>query len=230
MALPTASDNPFPSILITEGSEPAAPAAGKQRMYIDSTTHHWSRTDSSGVERDIEGRGRPVIVVPQGISIADAGTIGANATNATAQMARSAIVSVPFGMTLRSLWLHVVTNGSGAVQWGLYDFTTSRSAAVEVATGSAAPGGTGWREIAATGAPVTVQPGTYLLIIQNPASNASTIGINTAAGGSASMFFRAWGTYTWDTTPDVASASWTDSSIMYTCFLEGDLDGSATRL
>jgi hypothetical protein len=49
-----ASDNAFPSILITEGTEPAAPAAGKQRVYIDSTTHHLTRTNSSGTETDIE--------------------------------------------------------------------------------------------------------------------------------------------------------------------------------
>jgi hypothetical protein len=50
-----ASDNAFPSILITEGTEPSAPAAGKQRLYIDSTSHHLMRTNSSGTETDIEG-------------------------------------------------------------------------------------------------------------------------------------------------------------------------------
>jgi hypothetical protein len=54
MALPTASDNPFPSLLITEGTEPSAPASGKQRVYIDSTSHHLSRTNSSGNEVDLE--------------------------------------------------------------------------------------------------------------------------------------------------------------------------------
>jgi len=49
-----ASDNAFPSILITEGTEPSAPAAGKQRLYIDSTSHHLMRTNSSGTETDIE--------------------------------------------------------------------------------------------------------------------------------------------------------------------------------
>lgn len=52
-----ASNNPFPSILITEGTEPSAPAAGKQRLYIDSTTHHLMRTNSSGTETDIEAGG-----------------------------------------------------------------------------------------------------------------------------------------------------------------------------
>jgi len=49
-----ASDNAFPSLLITEGTEPSAPAAGKQRLYIDSTTHKLKRTDSSGTDVDIE--------------------------------------------------------------------------------------------------------------------------------------------------------------------------------
>lgn len=45
-----ASDNAFPSILITEGTEPSAPAAGKQRLYIDSTSHKLMVTNSSGTE------------------------------------------------------------------------------------------------------------------------------------------------------------------------------------
>jgi hypothetical protein len=49
-----ASDNAFPSLLITEGTEPSAPAAGKQRLYIDSTSHHLSLTNSSGTETDLQ--------------------------------------------------------------------------------------------------------------------------------------------------------------------------------
>lgn len=49
-----ASDNAFPSVLVTEGTEPSAPAAGKQRLYIDSTSHHLMRVPSSGTEVDIE--------------------------------------------------------------------------------------------------------------------------------------------------------------------------------
>lgn len=55
-----ASDNAFPSILITEGTEPSAPAAGKQRMYIDSTTHVLMLTNSSGVESAVGGAGTSV--------------------------------------------------------------------------------------------------------------------------------------------------------------------------
>ena len=50
-----ASDNAFPSLLITEGTEPSAPAAGKQKLYIDSTTHLLKATNSSGTDRTIEG-------------------------------------------------------------------------------------------------------------------------------------------------------------------------------
>lgn len=49
------SDNPFPSILIEEATEPAAPAAGFQRLYIDSTSHTLYRTDSAGAQVAIEG-------------------------------------------------------------------------------------------------------------------------------------------------------------------------------
>src|SRR5512143_2718684 len=48
------SDNPTPSLLVVEGTEPAAPAAGRQRLYIDSSSHHLSRTDSGGVQVDLE--------------------------------------------------------------------------------------------------------------------------------------------------------------------------------
>jgi hypothetical protein len=49
-----ASDNAFPSILITESAEPSAPAAGKQRLYIDSTTKRLKRTNSSGADVNVD--------------------------------------------------------------------------------------------------------------------------------------------------------------------------------
>jgi hypothetical protein len=52
-----ASDNPFPSILVEEGAEPAAPAAGHQRLYLSSSTHKLMRTDSSGTEVEIGAAG-----------------------------------------------------------------------------------------------------------------------------------------------------------------------------
>jgi len=48
MALPTASDNAFPSLLLTEGSAPSSPAAGKRRLYVLSADHLAYLKDSSG--------------------------------------------------------------------------------------------------------------------------------------------------------------------------------------
>jgi hypothetical protein len=45
-----ASDNSYPSVLFTEGTVPSSPAAGKRRLYINSTTHAPKLVDSSGVE------------------------------------------------------------------------------------------------------------------------------------------------------------------------------------
>jgi hypothetical protein len=50
-----ASDNAYPSILITEGTVPASPAAGKQRLYIDSTTHLPKVVNSSGTASNVGG-------------------------------------------------------------------------------------------------------------------------------------------------------------------------------
>jgi hypothetical protein len=43
-----ASDNEFPSLLIKEGSAPASPAAGDQRLFIDSADHLLKIKNSSG--------------------------------------------------------------------------------------------------------------------------------------------------------------------------------------
>jgi hypothetical protein len=52
-----ASDNAFPSVLVTEGTVPATPAAGKQRLYIDSTTHLLKYVNSSGTASNVDTTG-----------------------------------------------------------------------------------------------------------------------------------------------------------------------------
>lgn len=52
-----ASDNAFPSVLITEGTVPSTPAAGKQRLYIDSTTHVVKVVNSSGAASNVGSGG-----------------------------------------------------------------------------------------------------------------------------------------------------------------------------
>jgi hypothetical protein len=54
------SDNPFPSVLLVEqGSTPASPASGNQRLYIDSTSHLLKVVNSSGSVSGIGGSGGP---------------------------------------------------------------------------------------------------------------------------------------------------------------------------
>lgn len=176
--------------------------------------------------------GLPAAIVPMGVALSANATPGTATTNGTAQMARSCPVIIPATMRIRTLWVNVSTAGSGSLIWGLYDYSASHSAATEVATGTAAPGGTGWRSIAPASPPTVVGPGAYLLILFNPASNASTMYTSALNGGGSVTtvpMFRAFGTYTWDATPDVVT-TWADSSIMWQCWLEGDLDGSGTRL
>ena len=50
-------ENPSPFLTIVEATEPTAPSAGRQRLYIDSTTHLLKATNSSGTDRTIEGSG-----------------------------------------------------------------------------------------------------------------------------------------------------------------------------
>lgn len=52
-------NNPSPYLTMVEGTEPTAPATGQQRLYIDSTSHHLSRTDENGDEIDLEAGGNP---------------------------------------------------------------------------------------------------------------------------------------------------------------------------
>lgn len=47
------SNNPFPSVLVVEGTVPATPSAGQQRVYIDSTTHLLKVVNSSGTASNV---------------------------------------------------------------------------------------------------------------------------------------------------------------------------------
>jgi hypothetical protein len=61
-----ASDNPYPSLLLVEGAAPADPAAGGQRLFIDSTDHTLKRVDSAGTVTAVEsGGGSPVFGTAQ---------------------------------------------------------------------------------------------------------------------------------------------------------------------
>lgn len=50
-----ASNNPYPSLLIVEGSTPASPTSGDQRLFVDSTDHLLKLVNSSGTVSPIGG-------------------------------------------------------------------------------------------------------------------------------------------------------------------------------
>lgn len=52
--MPKGSDNPFPSVLLAEGTTPSSPAASHHRIFVDSADDHLKRVDSAGTVKDLE--------------------------------------------------------------------------------------------------------------------------------------------------------------------------------
>lgn len=122
-----ASDNAFPSLLITEGTEPSAPAAGKQRLYIDSTSHHLKRTDSSGTDVDIEavsgGLGAWTDYTPTMTAVTTNPTLGSSTLTGRYKLldAKTGIAQVVFTVTTGGAW----NAGSGEWKFSLPSGWTS---------------------------------------------------------------------------------------------------------
>ena len=52
-----ASDNPFTSLLVVEGSAPASPSSGDQRLFVDSADHLLKLKNSGGTVTSVGGGG-----------------------------------------------------------------------------------------------------------------------------------------------------------------------------
>jgi len=117
-----ASNNPFPKLLLVEGTEPAAPAATRHALYVDSTTKRLKRTDSSGVEVSLEAAVRD-INTQTGTSyttvLADAGKFitMSNAGASTLTVPPNSSVAYPVGTCIEGAQLGAgqvtLTPGSG---------------------------------------------------------------------------------------------------------------------
>lgn len=164
--------------------------------------------------------GQPVAIVPVGSNLSRVATV------ATADTSRACPVIIPATMLVRALMVDVSVSAAGSVQWGLFDYSADETAATQLVAGSGATGGTNWREIPATSAPVSVDPGAYMLIVKLPASSPPTL--HTYATAAAAGFYKFQNSYTWTATPNLASG-WSDSSSIINCYLEGDIDASGTR-
>jgi len=157
-------------------------------------------------------------------------TTFATGTNNSVDFGWAHPIIVPASMKVRGFTIEITVDAAGAIEWGLFDYSASASAANKLAGGSAAPGGTGYRSIPATSAPVAISAGCYMLIFKWPASSAPTMRTIVTVSGVAVPWNQLWTpTYTWDDTPDLTSASWVANTTMPNCYLEGDLDGSNNR-
>lgn len=121
-------------------------------------------------------------------------------------------VNIPGDMDIAALAFAVSASGTGTYQWGLFDYSSDPTSCTKLAGGSGAVGGTGWREIAATGAPVAVAAGNYALIWQTPASNAATLYRDPLA--VTPTFSQNNTSYSWDDTPDITTG-WSDLGLIY---------------
>lgn len=121
-----ASDNAFPSILITEGTEPSAPAAGKQRLYIDSTTHKLKRTDSSGTDVTIESGAPSGSITASGYTQTTARLLG----RTTASTGAIEEITVGSGLSLSAGSLTATGGGGGALTF-LEGHTASSSSSLD---------------------------------------------------------------------------------------------------
>jgi hypothetical protein len=163
--------------------------------------------------------GRQLIAIPVG-----ANTSGGTSLAPTADDAFLAHVLLTGPMKVRGLSFFVNTSAAGALEWGLFDCSSNAAACTKLTGGSAAPGGTGWRTIAATSAPVDVAAGAYILIWKAPAATVPTLAYNNL-GTLDGRIARKQASYVWDDTPNITTG-WSDSAGPFTMRLVGDIDGS----
>jgi hypothetical protein len=70
----TGSDNPYPKVLVVEGTAPASPAAGRQALFVDTADHHLKRKNSGGTVTDLEAAASGITVQDEGGALSTAAT------------------------------------------------------------------------------------------------------------------------------------------------------------
>lgn len=206
-------------------SRPAATAVGGGSLYACSDHTKVYQSDgatwsdwfdpSSGAGTTFTGN--VLKAAPPGTDFTQTGSGG------TAGTAYLMPVAIPGSMLLRSLRVKVATGAAGTVQWGLFDCSSAPTSCTKLAGGSGALASANWQEIAASGGPVAIGAGNYLLIVHLPAATAPALVVGAVGTGAAQSKSQA--AYVWDDTPTVASG-WTATTATFVVELEGDIDGS----
>lgn len=146
------------------------------------------------------------------------GTIGTLTLNGNR---RAFPVLVPGNCRLRSLWVEVSTaNATGVVEWGLFDPRDDHTAATKIAGGSGTLSSTGWFSLPATGEPITVDGGTYILIIKGPAANQPAIRAVTYP--NAAPPWNQNDANAWDDTPDLGTG-WSRTTVQPIAVINADM-------
>lgn len=213
------------------GDSPAAGSTGEvadaghlHGMPANPVTAHEAASDPHGQYIQAGGGGslvgHPVSITGVGVPLTGGGTLAVSADRGDAIP-----IIIPEIMYLRGLAIRCTATSSGTVEWGLFDYSIDPTTCVKVAGGSGALSATGYFLLAATGAPVTVQPGNYMLIVKWPTTNRPTISTESTASTQAGSGMKTIGTYTWDDTPDLTTG-WAGTSLVMIARLVGDLTGS----
>lgn len=234
------SDVEIPSLLYDEqGSDPTTPASTLWRLYfkatglfhrddagtvsgpmLDETAHdaldHTGLTGVGGGGADGYTLISHVVTPPTGT--ASTATPGADDAFAWP-------ITIPSPMLLQGLAVEVSSAGTGTHEWGLFDFSANPAAATKLAGGSGQLTPAGAPIIAATGAPVSVNPGGYMIVLKFPAANRATIRRTLWTGTVAHGTMKFATSYAWDDTPNFTSG-WTADSVVIHVHLVGRLDAS----
>lgn len=161
--------------------------------------------------------GNSLFAVPPGFNLVATGTSALVAS--TGYMGP---IIVPAPMLVRNFVAQVSGAGSGTHQWGLFDFSASATAATKLAGGTGALNATGEVSIAASGAPVSINAGFYVLIVLAPAANVATVRIVTSTVATK-MNQQSQASYAWDDTPDLTSGWGGAGSTTRLWYLTGDV-------
>lgn len=122
-----ASDNTFPKLIVSEGTTPSSPAAGSQKLFIDSADHKLKRVNSSGTVTTVEGSGGG-----SGQGLVDfarakrtAGDVTVNSTTFTnVDTGLDLVISASAGDVIEARLSAKITKGASGATYFVFDFCT----------------------------------------------------------------------------------------------------------